>query len=374
MNKLFEAAGLKRNPFQYRESSGDPFLVDYIVNNESFAMAWMDEPALILADAGAGKTAMRIYTARICWTSLGRRHPFPIPYYLPQYFDDATFFDYETHLEAIVEAGIASLFLGLAFRPDHFLNASPAVQARTARLLAAHLPAPLERYLEILREDLNVQALPLLDPAYSLPEPPGSEPIQQMCAKMEESLKLAPQTQESPAHEFEDLCDLLLNGYQFRSIQLLLDGLDAFPTLSKDATLACQALDPVLQQVIPWSEHKIYFKAFLPLELGPAIKKAHPKVWEILNVCKIQWDIDQLANMLRRRIYIASGGDIGSLDAISSPALRDVEIQLARSCVLLPRDLIIFTELVLETAFRRCEEKYIQITPEDIEFAQRKRQ
>lgn len=372
MDEILAAAGFKRNPFKFRESSGDPHLVDYIVNSETFALAWADEPALILAAAGAGKTAMRIFTARTCWTSLGRKHPFPLPYYLPQHFDGATFFSREAHLQAIVRAGAASLLLGLAYRPEYLLNAAPEIRLQTARLLANHLPSPLRRYLEILQEEQNVQALPpLLDRAYVLPEPPSRAVLLEMCTVLGEALAQLPSYPGSPGQAFTDLTTLLLDGYQFRSILLLLDGVDGFADLGQDAALTCQALAPVVECIPAWTKEKVYFKGFLPLEMSAAFQAAFKDIWELSNIRLIHWEPDELAGMLRRRVAKATGGNFGSLDAISSPALRDVETQLVKECPALPRHVIIFAERVLLAAYQRCEGHFIQISPEDIETARK---
>src|SRR5262249_41391223 len=74
--------GLRFDPFQHQEASADPHLGDYLVGLETFAVAWDEAPAFVFAPAGGGKTAMRIYATRACWSGIGGSHPFPIPYTL----------------------------------------------------------------------------------------------------------------------------------------------------------------------------------------------------------------------------------------------------------------------------------------------------
>jgi predicted dinucleotide-utilizing enzyme len=61
----------------------------------------------------------------------------------------------------------------------------------------------------------------------------------------------------------------------------------------------------------------------------------------------MHWTPVLLAEVVRRRVYIASEGAFGSLDAITSPALRDVETMLARKVAPLPREIQVLARCVL---------------------------
>jgi hypothetical protein len=76
-----------------------------------------------------------------------------------------------------------------------------------------------------------------------------------------------------------------------------------------------------------------------------------------------------LAELLRKRIYVASGGEFDSLDAISSPDLRDVETLLATAVTPLPRELLILVRRVLFAYVHRTHTATTYLEPVDIDSA-----
>jgi predicted dinucleotide-utilizing enzyme len=85
-------------------------------------------------------------------------------------------------------------------------------------------------------------------------------------------------------------------------------------------------------------------------------------------VATIRWDPAQLAEVIRRRVYVASEGAFGSLDAIASPALRDVETILAGAALPLPREILVLTRRVLREHVER-EGSDGKIQEEDVRIA-----
>ncbi len=363
--------GFRFNPFEHLEASSDRFLVEYIVGHETFALAWNEVPSLVYAKAGGGKTAMRIYTARTCWSGLGSNHPFPIPYYLPAYFNSGSFFELEDHRRKIVAAWAASLMTGLVFRPERVLTASLAARRTLARILNSHLPRPLEHYLGILQETGVAYSLPpLLDPAYVLPQPPERQALLEMCAAMQACLSPAKRKGPNFEQDFEELAEITLGELGFGSIFLLMDGIDAFPELSPNHALSVQAIQPLLLQAPAWAQRRIFLKGFLPLELQESIEHSIKPVLSAYRIASLNWSVTDLDSMIRRRVYTASDGYFGSLDALSSPALRDIEMDLAQFCQPLPRELLVLVQRVLYVCFGRTGRKQVaEIEPGDIERA-----
>ncbi|MBK8050168.1 MAG: hypothetical protein IPK16_25535 [Anaerolineales bacterium] len=70
--------------------------------------------------------------------------------------------------------------------------------------------------------------------------------------------------------------------------------------------------------------------------------------------------------MIRRRAYVATDGDFGSLDAISSPELRDVETTLARIPKPLPRELIWLVNQLLYVAAQRTDGELLRLEQDDV--------
>lgn len=76
-----------------------------------------------------------------------------------------------------------------------------------------------------------------------------------------------------------------------------------------------------------------------------------------ISLAELEWTPPLLAEVLHRRVYVAGSGSFGSLDAISSPALRDVETLLVREARPLPREVILLAGRVLYEAFGRNAER-----------------
>jgi hypothetical protein len=362
--------GFQFNPFEYLEASGDARLGEYLIGHETFASAWAETPTCVFAPAGGGKTAMHVYTTRACWVGVGGLHPFPIPYLLTAYPFEHYPPTLESHLRNLVRSGAIALLIGLAFRPEHLLGLDPPEQQRLATFLAGTLPGPLQRYLAILRQANTPFVLPpLLHRAYVLPNPPTAMILMRLCDVLEAALTDEPVAPPTPDAGFAELVDLLFRVLGFRSILLLVDGADAFPETSDDPVAITEWLMPMFAQAQGWAARKIYLKGFLPLETEPVLNERIPHFAAETARVRLQWTPPMLAELIRKRVYVASGGEFDSLDAISSPDLRDVEAILAASVAPLPRELLILVRRVFQEYVHRTPDVTGYLEPADIDNA-----
>ncbi|MBK8050170.1 MAG: hypothetical protein IPK16_25545 [Anaerolineales bacterium] len=158
------------------------YLGEYLVGLTDFSVAWDNTPALIFAPAGGGKTSMRIYTARTCWTSFGDSHPFPIVYEPHPRAAQAFPGTLEDHLAGITTAAAVSLLLGLASKPERLLGLDRARRVRVAALLQDTLPGSLARYMNVLRESASPRQLAaLLDRSFPAMDPPSVDKLEDLC-------------------------------------------------------------------------------------------------------------------------------------------------------------------------------------------------
>ena len=109
-------------------------------------------------------------------------------------------------------------------------------------------------------------------------------------------------------------------------------------------------------------------KGFLPLEARVPLADQFTSVFTDAHTATIHWTPELLAEVVRRRVYVASEGSFGSLDAVASPALRDVETTLAQASLPLPREMLVLTRRVLEEHVWR-EGNSGKIQEEDIDAA-----
>ncbi|MGB4804128.1 MAG: hypothetical protein WBV59_15820 [Anaerolineae bacterium] len=363
--------GFRFNPFGCLEASTDSFLGEYMVAHDAFAIAWQEVPSLIFAPAGGGKTAMRLYTTRICWSSLGGT-VFPIPYVfsdMPYSAVISTLDGTHDHRPQILRMAAVALLIGAAYHPERFLDLDRSYWRHLIHFLRRELPGSLDYYVSVLETELLPAVLAsLLDRTLLLNEQPSPALLRQLCHALHDGLSEHPLDLPLQAR-FDDLIDLLRNGLGFRAIFLLLDGIDALPETSNDSVLASAWLDSLIAQATDWLNERILLKGFLPKSLMSAVALNVAAVMPSMRVAELTWTPPLLAEVLRRRVYVASGGNFGSLDAVSSPALRDIETMLVRVAHPLPREVVLLAGRVLYESYRRNNRESERLEAADVEMA-----
>ncbi|MEW6285692.1 MAG: hypothetical protein AB1509_05660 [Chloroflexota bacterium] len=366
--------GFRFDPFEYDEASRDPHLNRYLIGHDAFSAAWGETPAAIFSPPGGGKTALRIYAARACWTGGGGYQPFPIHYHLPHYFADSNFSTLEDHLQRIVHSSANALFLAFAYYPLILLRTSTSLQTHLVQFVAAWIPK-LDYYLAVLRENRQPDIVAAqLDRSYVLHQSPDASLLNLVCEIFEKHLGVEKLPISSSIHTvFERVMRWITRDLGFRSVYVLLDGVDGFPELASSPGFAAQSLVQLFAKAPEWTASNIFLKGFLPLEIRPHLQKHFEKQWATLDQVKLKWDAAMLADMLRRRVYAATEGAFASLSAVSAlPAGQDLELELARAVNPLPREALTLVRQVLfeyESRWGRKPTAAKQIQIEDIENA-----
>lgn len=332
----FQRLGLRFDPYVHLEASSDPHLSEYTVNLAIFRTAWDAAPTIIFAPPGGGKTATRVAVTRTCWYDIGGAYPFPLPYNLgaaPLTGKPPTA---DQHLRLLLEAGTCALLTGLAFRPERLLRASSADIRAIVGMLRAGLPGPLNYYLDVLRETGTPAGLtPLLERTYALTAPPQPDALRHFCDVIEKTDANAVRGQ--PEEQFKLFVDLVTSALGFSHVLLLIDGIDAIYENQAESRLALQWVADLFDSSKTWADWSVFIKLFAPDIIEPHI--ADYLSTRIMTACiaHIVWNADLLVELLRKRIFAASDGRFESLDAISTPALTDVERQIVDAIAPLPR-------------------------------------
>jgi len=360
-------AGLSFDPFEPLDAATDTRLNEYLVGHHIFARVWGNVISWVFAPAGGGKTALRISITQACWLGQEITRPFPIPYVPPFLSWGHSHPSLEDHLAAITRAGAISLFLALAHRPHWFFRLDERGRRRVYETLFWNLPAALSVYIERCRQAQDVSALrEVLDPTFILPNPPGTDELLRLCNELD----MAPDITSlpSPLERWRRLRELLLDILGFPAIYILADGFDGAPETIANPEAVAECLASLMPLVEEWAELKVFFKGFLPVETEPVLKKRFPNVVAPERISTIQWTPALLAEVIRRRVYVASEGAFSSLDAVASPALRDVETILAKTVFPIPREILVLTRRVIEEHILR-EGPTGLLKEEDVEAA-----
>ena len=259
------------------------------------------------------------------------------------------------------------MLLALAHRPHWLFRLDDGARLTVRDVLDWNLPGPLNSYLDCCRQSRSLQPLRrALNPTFVLPDPPDSATLLRWCDVLNTASDGA--SRPSPATCWDALCALLLEALGFRSIYVLMDGLDAAPETMADAQAVAECLSPLMPLVSEWAEQRVFVKGFLPIEAQPLLANWFPSVVTRSLTATIHWNQALLAEVIRRRVYVASEGAFGSLDAVASPALRDVETMLAKAVLPLPREMLVLTRRVLEEHVW-CEGSSGSIQEKDVDSA-----
>ena len=345
------AFGFAFDPFEYLDSTKDVHLQEYLIIPKAVEIALSDQPVAILAQPGGGKSALRIYTENFYKESRGIR--FPVTYVPDDYSTENDF-----HFKGITKSLASAAFMYLASYPDLFFALSPTDKQKLKRLLL-ELPLGLDFNLQTLRDSRFLSDLErtLGTPAFSS-LPRLSRAHHQLARELEDESPAQPQP-------LDDDFALLNNVFGARSIHILVDGLDGFiETQSPQALLAW--IEPLLSTLETWEKKNIYLKFFLPMDISDAPALTNLRA---LRAAALTWDDHLLAEVIRRRVFVASRRTFDSLDAISAPDLRNVELSLARQLgekEKLPRQIILQCQDLLRNII---QSNRTEILPEDLFFS-----
>lgn len=347
MNSL-RNLGFRFNPFEHLDSTKDAHLQEYLVIPKAVEIALSDQPVAIFARPGGGKSALRMYTANFYKDSRGVR--FPLTYVPETYSTGANF-----HFEGIKRSLARAAFIYLVSYPELFFDLSLRKKQKLKRLLL-EIPLGLDfnlhvlsesRFLSDLEQALDAQAfstIPRLDSRHH---------------------KLARELEKETPYKslsLEDCFALLNDAFGVKSIHILVDGLDGFiETQSTQALMTW--IEPILNLLDTWNKENIYIKFFLPLDISDA-----PELTNSCTLClaALTWDDNLLAEVVRRRVFVASSSAFDSLDAISSPDVRNVELTLAHQLggkEKLPRQIIRRSRELLQNIIISDRK---EILPEDL--------
>ena len=341
-------SGFLHNPFAYLDASTDPRINAYLVGHGAFAAMWGHWPSVAFAPAGGGKTALRMQVTRACWAGPDTGYPFPISY-IPTASDGKLPGTLDEHLIVILQSAALSLLQALGIRPHWWEGLDNATHRTLRALLDRDLPVSLAHYLAQAQD-----ALLLASQDSSSREQSGVGSDLSRWTSVAQQLTATPAStvSNSPLDRLRTFAELLLGPLGFSAVYLLVDGVDGFPETADSPAATAALLDPLMSRSRSLGEDGIFLKGFFPTEAATALADSiSPR--QSLHQVTIAWSPQLLAEVLRQRIYVATAGEFGSLDAISAPGLRDAETRIARAVKPLPREmLVLVNRLIWERVHR----------------------
>ncbi len=362
--------GLIYDPFREPDAGADRRLPEYFVVDRSVSeVLWSDQHALVVAGAGAGKSAARAWLAHDCRLRRNGRRLLAVIFNAPSPQDVGGIPPNPARFTvALLRAAVRALLVELLYQPQ-LLDAVDAEAHRQLRAIEAHrqLRAILEddlgwglAYVSEIIADGGLDALiSLVDPtAFGLAAQPSAERVQ---ATWKGLVALDPgpgSRPQRPEERWSRFVTFVIGALGYEALYLLVDGLDAYPTLADDPDRAIAMMAPLFGDDQLWADRPVFIKAFLPTG-GERSLKLYSSALLTTNPLRatISWTRDDLIRMVRQRLRAASRGALGSFSGISSPELGDAEteivIELEKAGLMMPRDAIRVAELMLVEHVRR---------------------
>lgn len=309
----YELFGLQFDPFTHLDSTKDENLHEYLVIPKAVESLWDDAPVAILAEPGSGKSALRRYAEKAYRDTRGAKLPVT---YVPATYNLRPSF----HPDGLKQALARAVFIYLISYPEIFLHFS-ATQREKCVLLLAYLPYDLDFLLEVSQATRLIAELEQLLGIGAISRITQIGPIhQEMFAHI--GTLAQKQLVESREKTIPDLFFFTRDLFEVHSFQILVDELDGFVETTSTPILL-QWIEPLIRLAAEGSRNEIYFKFFLPFQIT---ELSSPDV----KTVSLEWDNGLLADVIRRRLYIASRGGIDTLDAISAPGVRNADLRLAQ--------------------------------------------
>jgi len=333
----YQNFGLKFDPFAHLDSTKDARLYEYLVIPRAVEIAWGDKPTAIFAKPGGGKSALRTYTELVYRGTRGVK--LPITYVPDTYSSEPDF-----HFFGLSQSLARAVMIYLISYPDIFLQFSSTRQAETKHLLI-HLPYELNFILDILAK---AQSTAEIEQLFGVRAISG---IEKLGKAHQEMIRLLRCNQVAKTGE-TNIITLMTQAkeiFEIASFHILVDGLDGFIETAEKRSLL-KWIAPLLNIADSWAQQHIYIKLFLPLTISD-FPEIHTCAY--MQTASLDWDDGLLAEVIRRRLYVASNGSFDSLDALSTPDLHNVELHLARQLDAekkLPRQIIIKAHALLKQA------------------------
>ena len=352
LSSWLKMSGMTFDPFVALEASGDPHLSKYLIEHNEFVNLWGNWPNIVLAPPGAGKTAMRIKLTQACFTGGGKNRPFPINYSLPFLSWGNREITFEDHLSEIMHKAGLFLLLYLAYKPHRFFALTEIDRHYVSKVINWILPGPISTYLEPCQRMGNLEYLEQQFPPAILP--PSPQEIMDLNDLWEEITRSLKTNIEMPSlvERWEAMVDILIRVLKFPSIYILVDGVDASPQTGANPKLGIMYLNSLLFRITIWSENKIFLKFFLPQDITNYLSRKLKETGEDITPIEIRWPETALAEVIRKRVYVASEGNFGSLEIFASPAISDLEMRISKKIHTirpLPREMLVFTRQLLIT-------------------------
>lgn len=365
------------NPFSTREASREPEpeLLQYFVHHPRFDDIMGDAlhptSAFLVAERGCGKTTNRRAIEWNCRAGRPNGLILPIPYLefstLLEYADESGKVTTDQHLGLIMKEAVPLLLERLAQNPKIVNEFSLGFRKKLAEYLTRYTDLTtdvgLDKWLLKIGSHSKKINAGILRSKKNL----KGEIFLRFLVELRDIAR--EQKNRSTVSAIDQLAQFVLMAELagFKAIYILVDRLDEREPMSSNPRYAASLLESLVTNLPLLELDKTAFKFFLTPAIMNIISKQPGFRKDRLMVRDINWNEDELRNMLDRRVEVFTQGTLPSLDAVSEPDLALVS-QLASSANKSPRNMMRLAEWLLYWHHARTKEiNEFLISKEDLE-------
>ncbi|MCP4346186.1 MAG: trypsin-like peptidase domain-containing protein [Desulfobacterales bacterium] len=364
LSEWLEAVGFKRNPFEGIDARYEPYLMEYFIYPVGFEKMLGNNPAVLYAPRGGGKTASRRMVEHACEVGDDvEDNIFTVVYedfqgVVEQASGTLSKVTAKMHVEAIIKNSIQQLFDYLLKYPKVMTHNSESMLI--LKQFIQKFPGCIEEYRinKALRETnitktdiLNAIKHDCIDGLLFKVEDDFHPLIRFMTAILKQEITENHIDELTPTQLMERLFNLIKN-VGFDCMFILIDNVDGLYETDDDDNACVTLLSSLAGTVSLMCLERVYFKFFLPIGTKPIISKF--KSFRINQVRPVmaEWPPEKLHMVLRERLKAATKKErrfpITTLDEVSVVELRGrIDNELVKHSKT-PRDLLTLGKEVLQ--------------------------
>lgn len=367
------------NPFSTREAAAEPesALVQYFIPHPAFyeIAGRADQPrsSFLIARRGCGKTTSRRALEWQC--RVGRMDaPVLAIAYLEftralEAADATNRVGIRPHVNELLRLGLPQLVESIARQPERASIFHGGLLEEFALYLKQysdlHSPIGLDRWLlrkGWLSDKVNAYAL-------MAGQAPAGQPFFNFLVALLTIKPARRLPRESLVERLARFVELAtLAGYE--SIYFLIDRLDERQPMASNPSAAVNLIEDLVTNLPLMELERAAFKFFLTPEMMDGLRTLPGFRSDRLLIRDIEWDEEELADLIDRRVKVFSNDRLPSLDVLAVDT--DLVARMASAAQGSPRNMLRLAELVLFWHYRRVgEQGDVGLTQADLDQALR---
>lgn len=355
------------NPFSVKEADTEPLLESCFIDRAYFydVLGDVDQPrtTFLVADRGCGKSTNRKMLEQQCREKIRGKQVLVVPYLefgllLERMVQQPEVVTTRVHVEEILKQAVIALLEKLKDYPDYVQHLHAQGYRRLLKWFLLHYTDILslegmDQWLQkvgLLSRNINAQHLfeiaqmrneKILSDAHT-----DSVLIEFLVEMINQPSAHLKPTELSPIKLFAKFIDVV-SSLGIKATYILVDRVDETVEVAANPSQGAHFLEPLVADLQLMEMPKVAFKFFIPSKIATALSTKPTVRRDRLLFREIAWTVDDLVELLNRRVYVYSEGFLPNLEQLSDDNFPRISQRLAEEAQGLPRNLLLLGEWLL---------------------------